>query len=145
MLTLLSDQNIRAALWEAWQDSQPGESGGHEEGGFVLRDALGKLTVARWQRGEQDRIVLPLYKNCRFNEQEIIASFHTHPNTGSNYLQEPSETDRRAIRDDPNLKSDLYEGELVISQEKMYLIEQNGFVTEIGNTREILAHEQGDL
>ncbi len=119
-------------------DSQPGVSGGHEEGGFVLRDANGNVSVSRWQQGEQDRIILPTYQDCRFEGQEIIATLHTHPNTGGNYLQEPSETDKRAVRDDPNLKAAFYEGELVISQEKIYLIESNGQVREIGDTRIIL-------
>ena len=34
--TILNDPAIRAELKRAWQDSQPGVTGGHEEGGFVL-------------------------------------------------------------------------------------------------------------
>jgi proteasome lid subunit RPN8/RPN11 len=137
-LSFLTDQNILDALLQAWQDSHPGISGGHEEGGFVLRDEDGRLNVRRWQQGEQDKVILPSYKDCRFDEQDIVATFHTHPNTGSDYLQEPSETDKRAVRDDPNLKATYYAGELVISQEKIYLIEPYGQVSEVGNTREIL-------
>lgn len=36
-------------------------------------------------------------------------------------FQEPSDTDKRAVRDDPDLKGEFYEGELVISQKKVYL------------------------
>ncbi len=140
-LSFLNDQTILRALWQAWQDSHPGVLGGHEEGGFVLRDANGNVSVSRWRQGEQDRIILPTYQDCRFEGQEIIATFHTHPNTGENYLQEPSETDRRAVRDDPNLKAVFYEGELVISHEKIYLIEPNGQVREIGDTVKILEME----
>ena len=68
---------------------------------------------------------------------KIVASFHTHPNTGSDYLQEPSETDKRAIRDDPDLKGAFYVGEFVISMDKVYLITPNGQVSEIGNSRDI--------
>ena len=138
ILSFLNDKIILRALRQAWHDSQPGVSGGHEEGGFVLRDADGFLRVSRWLQGEQDRIILPTYQDCRFEGQEIVATFHTHPNTGENYLQEPSETDRRAVRDDKNLKAQFYEGELVIAQEKIYLIESNGQVREIGDTRRIL-------
>lgn len=139
LLSFLNDQTILDALLQAWHDSRPGVSGGHEEGGFVLRDAEGNLSVCRWQQGEQDRIVLPSYRDCKFEGHDIVATFHTHPNTGSDYLQDPSETDKRAVRDDPNLKATYYAGELVISQEKIYLIEPNGQVSEVGNTREILA------
>jgi hypothetical protein len=71
-------------------------------------------------------------------ESEIIASFHTHPNSGANYLQEPSETDKRAIRDDLDLKGDSYVGEFVISQAKIYSIDPNGRVSEVRDTSIIL-------
>ncbi|MBI4673904.1 MAG: DUF4329 domain-containing protein [Chloroflexi bacterium] len=134
----LNDQSIRAALSQAWQASQAGTSSGHEEGGFILRDDSGQLFVERWDKGVQDTISLPPHGDCKVSGHEIVASFHTHPNTGSDYLQEPSETDRRAVRDDPDLKGRFYEGELVISQEKIYLVERNGQVSEVGDTQEIL-------
>ena len=74
----------------------------------------------------------------RFGEDEIIATFHTHPNIGNNYRQEPSETDKRAVRDDPDLKGKFYVGEFVISKELIYLILPNGQVSEIGYRWEIL-------
>ncbi len=66
------------------------------------------------------------------------SSFHTHPNTGGDYLQEPSETDKCAVRDDPDLKGASYVGEFVISQAKIYLIAPNGQVSEISDTSIIL-------
>ncbi len=136
-ILILNDLAVRAALKQAWQESQPGVSGGHEEGGFILRDATGNLSVARWPKGAQDTIILPPRPNCRIGSKDIVASFHTHPNTGSDYLQEPSETDKRAVRDDPDLKGAFYVGELVISTDKVYLITPNGQVSEIGNRRDI--------
>jgi len=53
---ILNDPAVLAALRQAWQDSYPGVSGGHEEGGFILRDALGKLSVVRWPKGAQNRL-----------------------------------------------------------------------------------------
>src|SRR5581483_2424279 len=102
--TLLDDSTVRAALRQAWADSAPGETGGHEEGGFVLRDATGSIHVDRWPAGQTDGIVLPPRDGGRVGGAEIVATFHTHPNTGGGYLQEPSDTDRRAVRDDPDLK-----------------------------------------
>jgi hypothetical protein len=68
----------------------------------------------------------------------IIATFHTHPNPGEEYLQEPGPTDIRAVRDDPDLGHTEYEGEFVISTETIYLISRSGDVTVAGRTDEIL-------
>ena len=106
---------VRAALRQAWEDSQPGLTGSHEEGGFILRDSSGNLTVERWPHGQHNAIVVPPHPDCRINDQDIVATFHSHPNTGSDYLQEPGETDKRAVRDDPHLKGAFYEGEFVLS------------------------------
>ena len=44
-------------------------------------------------------------------------------------MQEPSETDRRAVRDDPNLKGPDYVGEFVLSEETIYLVTPGGQVS----------------
>jgi hypothetical protein len=135
-LSILNAPDVRAALRQAWFDSKPGTSGGHEEGGFVLRNSNGELSVSRWHKGEQDAINLPPHPACKFGENEIVASFHTHPNTGDDYLQEPSESDKRAVRDDADLKGESYVGEFVISAETIYLITPAGRVREINDTQE---------
>lgn len=137
-ITILTDSVVLSELRRAWQDFRPGVSGGHEEGGFILRDAAGILSVARWPKGAQDTIILPSRPNCKIGGKDIVASFHTHPNTGSDYLQEPSETDKRAVRDDPDLKGAFYVGEFVIATDKVYHIIPNGQVSEIGNRRDML-------
>lgn len=116
-------------------DSSSGLSGGHEEGGFVVRDADGSLSVVRWPRGMQDTIRVPPHPDCTINGLEIVASFHTHPNAGGDYLQEPSETDRRSVRDDPHLKGADYVGEFVISQTMIYLVTPAGQVREVDETQ----------
>jgi len=92
--SILNDPTVRTALKQAWEDSEPGPTGGHEEGGFILRDAAGNLSVERWPHGEQNSIIVPVHHNCRIRDQDIVATFHTHPNTGSDYLQAPGETDK---------------------------------------------------
>ena len=139
--TVLNNPAVRIALKQAWEDSQLGVTVGHEEGGFILRDAESHLNSVRWPKGAQNSIILPPHPNCKIGESDIVATFHTHPNTGSDYLQDPSETDKRAVRDDPNLKGESYEGEFVISQEKIYLIAPNGQVSEVGATWAILGAE----
>ena len=130
--TIINHPIVRTALERAWRDSQPGSSGGHEEGGFIVQDTRGNVRVMRWPSGGQDSITLPPYHGCRIGECDIIATFHTHPNTGPDYLQEPSETDRRAVRDDPDLKGALYHGEFVVSDHTIYLVMPNGQVREVG-------------
>ena len=137
-LGVLENKEICTELQKVWKDSQPGASGGHEEGGFILRKQDDTLVVSRWPKGELNNIFLPPHQNCKFDNFDILASFHTHPNTGSDFFQEPSVTDKRAIRDDLDLKGEFYEGELVISEEKIYVISPNGHVDEIGERKELL-------
>jgi hypothetical protein len=88
---ILSNPAVRVALEDAWVASAPGSSGGHEEGGFVIRDVNGNLDVVRWPAGERDSMRVPPHPNCQTGDSRIVATFHTHPNTGDDYLQEPSE------------------------------------------------------
>ncbi len=139
LMALLNNPTIRAALQQAWSDSRPGLTGGHEEGGFIVRESTGDLVMIRWPVGHQDAIIVPSHPGCRFAGGDIVATFHTHPNTGSDYLQEPGETDCRAIRDDPDLKGTAYQGELVLSQVWIYLISPDGRYDPIATTREVLS------
>jgi hypothetical protein len=134
---LSHDPAIVAELRRAWHDSEPGISGGHEEGGFIVVDDFGILSVARWGKGTLNEIVLPPHGNCLVNGKAIVASFHMHPNTGADFQQEPSLNDVRAVRDDPDLKGEFYLGEFVISQENVYLIETSGQVGTVGKTDEM--------
>lgn len=135
---ILNNPVVLAELKRAWQDSNPGVTGGHEEGGFILQDAAKNFSVVRWTMGNMNSIVLPPHLECKIEGKDIIASFHTHPNIGEDYLQEPSETDKRAVRDDPDLKGELYVGEFVISKAKIYSIDPNGQVCEVCDTSIIL-------
>lgn len=137
--TLLSDPTVRAALKQAWEDSQPGFSGGHEEGGFILRDLEGNLSVVRWPKGVANSINLPPHPDCQVDERDVVATFHTHPNTGTDYLQEPSETDKRAVRDDPDLKGEFYVGEFVITRATIYLIAPDGRISDVKDTQAFFA------
>jgi hypothetical protein len=134
--SILDNLVVRAALRQAWEDSQPGPMGGHEEGGFILRDSADNLSVERWPYGQQNSIVVSPHPDCRLNAQDIVATFHTHPNTGSDYLQEPGETDKRAVRDDPHLKGAFYQGEFVISAQTIYRITPTGQVSEVAQTED---------
>ncbi len=136
---ILATPAVRAALKLAWEDSEPDSPGAHEEGGFVLRDPAGALRVVRWPRGTRNSIVVPPHPNCAVDQGLVVATFHTHPNTGPDFLQEPSPTDQRAVRDDPDLKGEPYVGEFVLSQAATYLVSRNGDVSEVADTRMLLA------
>ncbi len=136
---VIDDPAIRSALKQAWEDSLPGTANEHEEGGFIIINMTGNLEIVRWPKGQQNSILVPAHSDCKIDDKDIIATFHTHPNTEDDHLQEPSETDKRAIRDDLDLKGKFYEGEFVISKEKIYLIASNGVVSEVGDTCKILA------
>ncbi len=134
---LLQNDVVKAALKLAWHNSVPGIAGGHEEGGFVLQNVDNEIFVQQWPIGVQNQISVPLHQDCRIDGNDILASFHTHPNTGRNFLQEPSATDRRAVRDDPNLKGGLYVGEFVLTNDIIYLIQPDGEVLEMGSRHEL--------
>ena len=70
---------------------------------------------------------------------DILASFHSHPNTGSNFLQEPGATDIRAVRDDLDLKGPDYVGEFVVAERAVFLITPDGLVRELGNPADHLS------
>lgn len=70
--------------------------------------------------------------------QDIVASFHTHPNTGVDFLQELSQTDIRSVRDDRDLKGSEFLGEIVLAKDKTYLITPMGSVEELGSTQAVL-------
>lgn len=137
-LDVLREPAVQAALKGAWLDSQPGLTGGHEEGGFVVLGADDKLAVKRWPKGEGNLIRVPDHAGCAVDGAPIVATFHTHPNTGPEYLQEPGETDKRGVRDDAELKGSLYVGEFVLANDLIYLVTPGGTVRAMGSRAEPL-------
>lgn len=105
----------------------------------MIQVSARKLSVARWPMGVQNAILVPPHSGCTMGGNPIVASFHTHPNTGTDFLQEPSETDKRAVRNDPDLKGTAYVGEFVIAQEAIYLITPNGQVRKVADARAFFA------
>jgi hypothetical protein len=137
-LDILQCRAIRLVLVEAWLASKPGLAGAHEEGGFIVVDGKGNLSVRRWVSGEGNRIRVPEHLGCLADGLPIVATFHTHPNTGPDYLQEPGETDKRGVSEDAELKGSTYVGEFVVANEMVYLISPSGTVRGLGGRAELL-------
>lgn len=135
---ILDDEFIRTSFRTAWISSESDSANAHEEGGFVVRQADGTLFVIGWPHGLQNEIFVPPHSGGRRATMPIVATFHTHPNSGPGFSQEPSLTDIRAVRDDPDLSHNEYEGEFVISKNLIYLIRRSGEVEVIGETRLVL-------
>ncbi len=137
-MSILDHQRVLALLCQAWHESQPGTAAAHEEGGFVLRNVDGSLTVERWLQGGQRQILVPPHRGGLRSGLLVVATFHTHPNPGSEFQQEPSLTDIRAVRDDADLNHPDYEGEYVIASESIYRIPKHGPVETTGDTSTVL-------
>ncbi|MEK7706574.1 MAG: hypothetical protein AAB380_01070 [Verrucomicrobiota bacterium] len=137
-LDILRDPPIRVALVEAWKESRPGLTGGHEEGGFIVLGEGDRLNMRRWPTGEGNLIRVPSRVGCTVDGLPIVATFHTHPNTGPDFLQEPGETDKRGVKEDADLKGGLYVGEIVVTNEMIYLITPGGTVREMDTRLELL-------
>jgi proteasome lid subunit RPN8/RPN11 len=140
-VSVLENELIRSALRLAWRDSQSESASPQEEGGFVLRNADGSLSVERWPSGAQNEIIVPPHAGCSRSGLVIVATFHTHPNSGADFQQEPSLTDIRAVRNDPDLKHQGYEGEYVIATDNVYVIRTDGKVELIGSSKAVLGIE----
>jgi hypothetical protein len=137
-MSVLDDPHVCAQLRQAWEDSQPDTADAHEEGGFVLQGNDGSLVVERWPRGIGEEIEVPPFASGRRNQLIIVVTFHTHPNSGAGYVQRPSPEDVEAVRDDPDLGHPEYQGEYVISKDRVYRILRSGAVDVVGATRGLL-------
>src|SRR5262245_58122619 len=77
---LLADPVVRAALDQAWTDSQPADPvARHEEGGWIYMDfTTGQISTRRATRGVQAGI--DLSKPPVVPGTVVVGKFHTHPN-----------------------------------------------------------------
>jgi hypothetical protein len=137
-VSALDDAFVQAELRRAWQDSEAATHRAHEEGGFILQAKDGTLIVERWPRGIQNEILVPSHPNGKRSELPIVATFHTHPNPGPEFEQEPSLGDIRAVRDDPDLGHAEFEGEYVIASELVYRVSRTGKIEIVGSTNVVL-------
>lgn len=136
---LLGDETIRTELRRAWEESSPGVTGGHEEGGFICVDSENDFVVDRWGSGKKSEIFAPPHPNGKRNNETIVATFHTHPNTGTNFMQEPNTEDCTIVTDDEDLRTVHYVGEFVISNISLYFIFPDGEFVTLGDRESLLS------
>jgi proteasome lid subunit RPN8/RPN11 len=136
---LLDDATVRRELRRAWEESEPGVVGGHEEGGFICQDSDGNFVIDRWPSGGKNGIYIPPHPSGQRNGEVIVATFHTHPNTGNTYFSEPSDADCELVSTDPELRTIHYLGEFVIAKTSFYWISPQGDYITVGDTEAVLA------
>ena len=124
----LNDPNVRAAMRQAWNDSQAGDPANrHEEGGYVVRNPDGSYGVERWPRGAGASIAPPARDaQGRYNGKEVVGEFHTHPNppvdeTGKQWTQGGHQGDWDGIRAE-NYPGDSY----IVSRDSVWLVRPDG-------------------
>lgn len=138
---LLADATVKAELRRAWLDSNPGVVGGHEEGGFICLSEGGTYVFDRWEAGDKSQIYAPPHPGGKRNNEWIVATFHTHPNTGNSYAPEPNRVDRFLVANDKELKTVYYLGEFVIAAKQIYLVSPSGSYTVACDREEYFAQK----
>jgi hypothetical protein len=133
---LLSDPQIVAGMRRAYQDSEVGGDTPVEQGGFLLYDSIAdRLDVGRLPAGHQDSMSFPICSDGTYSGKLIVGSFHTHPNVGPQWRQEPSPQDIRLSIDYPET---MGPHQFVISHDMIFRIDNDGTVVEMGSTIQLL-------
>ncbi len=132
---LLASRSVISEMRQAYVASDVGGLHPTEQGGFLVRDAQANFTAIRLPASASDSLSFPLCSNGLFQGQEIVGSFHTHPNAGPEWRQEPSPQDIRLSKEYPET---MGVHQFVISREDFYHIDNDGLVTVVGRTAEVL-------
>jgi hypothetical protein len=139
---ILCDPNVIAGMRRAYEESDVGGDSPIEQGGFILwNPASAMREVARLPTSGQDSIAYPICIDGTYQGKRILGTFHTHPNTGPEWRQEPSRQDIHLSQDDPET---MGPHQFVISKETIYHIDGNGLVSEMGPTAQLLGFAKDD-
>ncbi|MEX2169370.1 MAG: hypothetical protein WD851_08665 [Pirellulales bacterium] len=133
---LLLHLDVIDGLRRAYEESGVGTDHPVEQGGFILCDPdTATFVLVRLPAGGQASLVFPLRVDGTFQGKQIVGSFHTHPNTGLEWQQEPSPQDIRLSQDYPET---MGQHQFVIAKDTMYHIDNDGEVTILGSTPQLL-------
>ena len=135
-LELLGEPDVIVGLRCAYKESGIGTDCPIEQGGFILLDpVLDTFEVFRLAACGPDLLAYPICADGTYRGKQIVASFHTHPNTGPEWRQQPSLQDIRLSQDYPET---VGPHQFVIAMETIYHIDNDGVVSEIGPTSQLL-------
>jgi len=139
---LLADAALVGGMRQAFVESNVGEANAIEQGGFIVSDPLdGTLVVIRLPAAACDSLSYPICADGTYEGREIVGSFHTHPNTGPEWQQDPSPQDIRLSQDYPET---MGPHQFVIARDVIYHIDNNGVVTGMGGTPQLLGIDGDD-
>ena len=102
-------------------------------------NAQGEYVIDRWQSGSASKIFASPHPGGKRNNEIIVATFHTHPNTGKSFEQVPNSMDCEIVAEDVDLKTIQYIGEFILSQDHLYLILHDGEYLTLGKREVLLA------
>ena len=143
----IDDPNVRAAMTQAWADSQADDPANrHEEGGYIVRNEDGSYGVERWPRGAGASITPPLRDaDGSYNGRQVLGEFHTHPNppvdeTGRVWTQGGHEGDWNGIAAE-NYPGDSY----IISGDSVWRVDSAGHPTRDEHGEEVPLGSHDDL
>lgn len=141
-IAVLSASNVIAGMRRAFQESDVRGPNPIEQGGFIVQTRdTGELEVERLSEGGRDSLSYPICADGTYNGKRIVGTFHTHPNTGWDWTQEPSPQDIRLSADYPET---MGPHQFVIGAETIYHIDNEGVVTNVGSTLELLGLDAED-
>jgi hypothetical protein len=120
----------------AYEDSDVGTDNPIEQGGFIVRDSTsGALEIIRLPASGRNLLIYPICADGIYRGKHIVGSFHTHPNTGPEWRQQPSSQDVRLSKECPET---MGAHQFVIAKETIYHIDNDGVISEMGLTRRLL-------
>jgi hypothetical protein len=133
---LLSDARLVGELRRAYDESGVGSNHPVEQGGFIVVDTNSDLLdIVRLPAQGRDSFSFPICSDGVYGGRKIVGSFHTHPNSGTEWRQEPSVQD---IRLSQNYPDTMGRHQFVIAESTIYHIDNDGVVTEMGPTSRLL-------
>jgi hypothetical protein len=133
---LLAHAEVIDGMRLAYEDSRVGTDNPIEQGGLIVRNSTsGALEIVRLPPSGRDQLVYPICADGMYRGKQIVGSFHTHPNTGPEWRQQPSSQDVRLSQEFPET---MGAHQFVIAEETIYHIDNDGVVSELGLTRILL-------
>jgi RHS repeat-associated protein len=139
---IFNDPIVNRAMRQAYVLSNVGIKGWEvEQGGTIGMNSNRTFFVSTWGHGKQSSIIPDYYPTGMIGNAEVVGSFHTHPNIGKGWQQEPSPSDLNWFKNNEKSAGDVH---FVITEIRVYLIQRSEvfsrvvwseFASSLGNVR----------